>query len=72
MLIICLLSHQQLYQKEKQLMQLENKCESNKEEIQVMTDLFQNFKRELKNTGVGQTSISFIYYVCVTLRRCLF
>ncbi|XP_075993563.1 coiled-coil domain-containing protein 39-like [Genypterus blacodes] len=43
---------EKMYLKEEQLMQLENKCETNKEEIQVMTDLYQNFQRELKNMGV--------------------
>lgn len=44
--------HQQIRQKEKQLLQLENKLERNKDQRQLMIDFFKNVKQELENSEV--------------------
>ncbi|XP_076001248.1 coiled-coil domain-containing protein 39 [Genypterus blacodes] len=43
---------EEIRKKDKQLMQLENKLESNKEQKQLMSDFLKNVKRELENTEV--------------------
>lgn len=62
--IICLWFQLQISKKEKELVQLENKLEKNKDQKQFFGEFLKNAKQELENTEVQYKSL-FSFTLCV-------